>query len=277
MTKRRFSEINPTTFKIAVQKNKVQRNISDILDRNIYCRRKSRTNQPVVIYRHQSMIRRKLGHVDQELQENKAVNLSIAAPAVDGILIGPGETFSFWRLVGDCTARKGYLPGLMIKAGETGQGIGGGMCQFTNLIHWMVLHSPLKIVEHHHHGTVDMFPDHKRQIPFGTGTSILHNYKDYRFTNHSQATYQLRIWVEGDYLYGELRASETPEFSYKIVEENAYFDLCGGDYYRHNEVYREIIERSSGLRYEKELIMKNKAKVLYDPSFIPQDKLQIGA
>lgn len=48
-------------------------------------------------------------------------------------------------------------------------GIGGGMCQFTNLIRRMVLHSPLDVVEHHHHSGLDLFPDFNRQVPLGGG------------------------------------------------------------------------------------------------------------
>jgi len=46
------------------------------------------------------VLRRTLGNVDLQLQENKAVNLSLAAPHINGVLIRPGETFSFWHLVG---------------------------------------------------------------------------------------------------------------------------------------------------------------------------------
>lgn len=53
------------------------------------------------------------------------------------------------------------------------------MCQFTNLIHWLILHSPLDIIEHHHHNRFDLFPDHNKKIPFGTGTSIMYNYIEY--------------------------------------------------------------------------------------------------
>jgi vancomycin resistance protein VanW len=108
------------------------------------------------------------------LQDNKAVNLSLAAPKINGIIIKPQEVFSFWKLVGECTEAKGYKEGLVIKSGKVDKGIGGGMCQFSNLIHWMILHSPMTIIEHHHHNQIDMFPDYGRQIPFGTGTSIMY-------------------------------------------------------------------------------------------------------
>ena len=61
---------------------------------------KSSEPLPVLVYKHASIIRRKLGNTDLSLQENKAVNLSLAAPKINAILIRPGETFSFWKLVG---------------------------------------------------------------------------------------------------------------------------------------------------------------------------------
>lgn len=92
-----------------------------------------------------------------KLQENKATNLSLAAPKINGIIIKPQEVFSFWKLVNKCTESRGYKEGLVIKSGNVDKGIGGGMCQFTNLIHWMILHSPLTIIEQHHHNHIDIF------------------------------------------------------------------------------------------------------------------------
>lgn len=168
------------------------------------------------IKKHASLIRRRLGNVDMQLQENKAVNLSLAAPCIDRVLIRPGEIFSFWTLVGDPSARRGFRDGLVIAGGKTGSGVGGGMCQFTNLIHWMVLHSDLDIIEHHHHDGMDLFPDYGRQIPFGTGTSILYNYLDYRFQNNTDRTYQLTVWTDGEYLHGELLVDRPQQYSYHI-------------------------------------------------------------
>jgi vancomycin resistance protein YoaR len=49
------------------------------------------------------------------------------------------------------------------------------------------------------------YSDFGRQIPFGTGTSISYNYLDYRVRNDSDNTFQLRLWVDDEYLCGELR------------------------------------------------------------------------
>jgi len=58
------------------------------------------------------------------LQDNKAINLSLASPKVYGVIIKPGEIFSFRKLAGSCTTEKGYKEGLMISNGKTAKGIG---------------------------------------------------------------------------------------------------------------------------------------------------------
>lgn len=221
---------------------------------------------PYKIYTHKSLIRRKLGNVNMQLQENKAVNLSIAAPHVSHILIRPNETFSFWKLVGKPSKHKGYLEGLTIGKEEASSGIGGGMCQFTNLIHWMVLHSELDIVEHHHHDGLDLFPDFGRVIPFGTGTSILYNYLDYRFQNNTNRTYQLIVYTTDEYLCGELRASAPQEYSFHVHAENEYFNKEQDGVYRCGEVIRDKIDIHTGNKIESQIIRRNHAKVCYDTS-----------
>ncbi|MDE6030458.1 MAG: VanW family protein, partial [Oscillospiraceae bacterium] len=216
MKRKLFCEISPLTYKISVEKNILQRRLRDMLARERFAQVRSSRLLPMVIYSHKSLIRRKLGSVDMRLQENKAVNLSLAAPRVTGILIKPGETFSFWRLVGRDSRRKGYLDGLTISNGKVSEGTGGGMCQFSNLIHWLVLHSELTITEHHHHDGFDLFPDFGRQIPFGTGTSIMYNYLDYRFRNETDRVYQFIVHTDGEYLFGELRADKPQSVSFQI-------------------------------------------------------------
>ena len=127
----------------------------------------------------------------------------------------------------------------------------------------MVLHSDLTITEHHHHDGFDLFPDFGRQIPFGTGTSISYNYIDYRFTNHTPNTYQLRVWVDGEYLRGELRAMQTQPHSYHIHAEDEFFSRKDGIIYRNGKVYRNTINTSTNQHLAMDLIRTNHARVMY--------------
>jgi vancomycin resistance protein VanW len=272
-----FCEISPFTYKISERKEIVKRHIKNAFGlftgRIKFAVTKSDKPLPEKVFKHKSLIRRKLGNVDMTLQENKAHNLSLIAPKIDGIYIYPGETFSFWELAGRLTKKKGFLPGLIIKCQKTDTGIGGGMCQMTNLIHFLVLHSPLTITERHHHNNFDLFPDFGRQVPFGVGTSILYNYLDYRFRNDTDITFKLEIKIDDTYLCGKLSASKALPHIYHIKEKSSRFVKQDDGYYRQNQVYRLVIDKHTGDKISEELISEADALVMYDANFIPSEKL----
>ena len=264
MSRKLFCEISPLTYKISMEKCILVRKIKNILSNEKFAKEKSEEKLPILIYKHNSLIRRKLGNVDMHLQENKAINLSLSAPKITGIIIKPGETFSLWSLVGRCTKRKGYREGLTIAKGAPASGVGGGMCQLSNLIHWMILHTDMEITEHHHHDQFDLFPDFKRVIPFGTGTSIVYNYLDYRFKNTTNLTYQLIIYTTDEYLCGELRANDSQNYKYHIMAEDVHFTKEKDGVYRNGKIYRIKNDKQTGEVVDKDLIKTNHAKVCYD-------------
>jgi vancomycin resistance protein VanW len=273
MSRKLFCEISPLTYKISIVKGRILRYLLWLFDNKKYAKHFSSEKLPVLVYTHNSLIRRTLGNVDMRLQNNKAINLSIAVPKVNHILIRPKETFSFWKLVGMCTKRKGYLDGLMIKGNEVDKGVGGGMCQFTNLIHWMILHSPLDIIEHNHHNTLDLFPDDNRKIPFGSGTSIMYNYLDYQFTNNTDNIYQIVVYTTETHLCGELRSTNELKYCYNVVEENHYYTKEEDGYYRNNEIYKKIFNKDTNTLIDKKLIIKNHSKVIYESKYISEDNI----
>lgn len=264
MNRKLFCQISPLTYKISVEKNILLRKAANTLKGERFASEKLFAPLPVSVYSHKSLIRRSLGNVDMTLQNNKAVNLAIAAPKVNGILIKPGETFSFWRLVGRDTKKKGYLKGLTISNGSVSSDIGGGMCQFTNLIHWLVLHSELTITEHHHHDGFDLFPDFGRQVPFGTGTSIMYNYLDYRVRNNTNQIYQLLVYSDDEYLCGELRAEKPQKMKYHVYTHEERFVREDDGVYRCGNVIRKAVDKKTGKTVICETIRVNHAKVMYD-------------
>lgn len=266
MARKLFCELCPFTYWLSVQKGITLRKLRDLPKRKTFAVQKSDEPLSEVIYEHSSLIRRTLGNVNKTLQENKATNLAISAPLVNKIIIKPGETFSFWTLVGNTTKKKGYKEGLTIEKNSTSSGIGGGMCQFTNLIHWMVLHSPLTITEHHHHDGFDLFPDFNRKVPFGTGTSIMYNYLDYRFKNETDVAFQIIVYVTDTHLVGELRCEKDFDFKYHISVEDEHFTEENGEVFRKGKVYRNKIDKRTGNVLHTELIRENHAKVMYDTS-----------
>ncbi|MCL2494327.1 MAG: VanW family protein [Oscillospiraceae bacterium] len=268
MPRKLFCELGPRAYQVSLWKVCALRHLRNLRCHGIIAREHSEAALPCLVYAHKSLIRRRLGDVDMALQENKAVNLGLAAPKLDGILIRPGETFSFWALVGNTTARKGYLDGLTLSKGRAFPGVGGGLCQLSNLLHWMALHSPLEIAEHHHHDAYDLFPDFGRQVPFGCGTSIQYNNLDYRLTNNTEYVFQLRVWTDETHLCGELRADKPMPFRWHVKETESRFVRQGEDLYRENVILRRTIDPVTGNTCANEVMRRSHAKVLYDEKYI---------
>lgn len=272
---KKFSQINSVTLNVAIEGHIIKRKVKDIFSKSIFAQEKSSRSLDYCLYKHQSLIRRQLGVVDSQLQDNKAINLTLASKAINTILIKPGETFSLWKLAGRHSKRNGYKVGLTITGNKPTQGIGGGLCQLTNLIHWLVLHSPLEIVEHHHHDQFDLFPDYNRQVPFGVGTSIQYNYLDYRFKNTTNQTFQLCLWTDNRYLYGQLMCEYPLESKYHIEALDEYFMKEDNDLYRYGKIYRKIIDKETGATLKYHLVKDNRAIVLYDHNHVPSEKIKI--
>jgi vancomycin resistance protein VanW len=260
-----LSQRHPILYFLAVWTRRLKRIAEWHLDNKTYVRRRNDNKLPFRIKKHQSVLLKKLGENDIQLQINKVTNLQIAVKKIDGILIRPGETFSFCKLVGLPTKRKGYLLGMELSFGQARAGIGGGICQISNLIHWLVIHSPLTVTERYHH-SFDPFPDDGRVLPFGSGATVFYNYRDYQFANNTAHTFQINLWFSDKCLEGELRIDEELDYAYRIVEKEHQFLKIDEQFYRKNEIWREkFLKFAGGKVVRNELVTKNFARVMYKP------------
>lgn len=273
MARKLFCEISPLTYKISMRKEILMRHIRDAFGKEKIAKKHDEEKLPVVVKEHSSVLLRRLEGVDMRLQENKVTNIRLACEKINGILVRPGETFSFWRTIGPTSKKKGYKEGLIISKSRLTSGYGGGLCQMANMIHWLVLNSPLTVTELHHHSDA-LFPDERRRVPFGTGTSVNYNYIDYRFKNETDQTVQILVWIDGEELRGELRTEKEFPWQYELVEENHHFKKEGEKYFRISQVCRIVTDRESGEELRKELILDNHSAVLYDYSLIPRDQIR---
>lgn len=273
MGRKLFCELSPTCYKISVEKEILLRNLKDFFRKDKIAKTKSVEPLPNTVKGHSSVLVRRLHGVDIRLQENKVTNIQLSSEQINGLIIKPGETFSFWKTSGRPTAKKGYKPGLTVGIGTLGSDIGGGLCQMANMIHYLVLNSPLEVTELHHH-TDALFPDERRRVPFGTGTSVFYNSSDYRFKNNLDQNIQILVWIEGGELCGELRSEKPFKYRYKLVEENHHFAKEGEDYFRISQIYRHVIDRETGEVVKRELVLDNHSRVMYDHSLIPKEQIR---
>jgi len=232
--------------------------------RGTFARTFSSEPLPYTYFSHSTPLLRRLKNLDMWMQENKVKNLSIAVKRLDGVLLRPGETFSYWRLIGRTTRRKGYVEGMLLKNGEIVPGVGGGLCQLSNLIYWMTLHTPLTVTERHRHG-YDVFPDSNRTQPFGSGATCFYPYVDLMIRNDTSDTYQLRVRVGETDLEGSWRVSAPPKYTFSVVERD--HEMRGefwGGFTRHNALYRQRYTLDGQL-LDEELAARNSAVMMYSP------------
>lgn len=83
--------------------------------------------------------------------ENRIYNVNLAAFRINGILIKPGETFSFAKAVGDISSLTGYKQAYVIQNGKTVLGDGGGVCQVSTTLFRAAINAGLPIVERNQH------------------------------------------------------------------------------------------------------------------------------
>lgn len=82
---------------------------------------------------------------------SRAYNVNLGASRVNGVLVPPGETFSFANAVGDVSSLTGYKQAYIISGGKTILGDGGGICQVSTTLFRAALDAGLPIVERHAH------------------------------------------------------------------------------------------------------------------------------
>ncbi|MCZ4243583.1 VanW family protein [Pedobacter punctiformis] len=263
--KKLLSQYHPFLYFLSVWLRRLQRYFYWHFDGKKYAKQKSGDKLAYRIKKHQSVLLKKLGENHMQLQINKVTNLKIAAKRINGIVINPGETFSFCKLVGLPAKRKGYLPGMELSFGEARAGIGGGICQIANLIHWLVIHSPLTVTERYHH-SFDPFPDDGRVLPFGSGATVFYNYRDYQFTNNTSYTFQINLWFTEKCIEGELCINTALDYAYHVIEKDHKFLKIDGQFFRKNEIWRhKVLKFRGGEIVDTELITKNFARVTYTP------------
>ena len=229
-----------------------------------FARRRTGYHCPHIFAAHATPLLRKLKDVDMVLQHNKVENLKLAAARLDGLVLRPGETFSYWKCIGNPTAGKGYREGMLLRNGRPVAAVGGGLCQMSNLIYWMTLHTPLTVTERHRHG-YDAFPDSNRTQPFGSGATCFYNYLDLMVRNDTPHVFCLRVRVGKKNLEGEWRCDAPAGRRYEVYEkEHEMRSEYWGGYTRHNVIFRRVFDLSGTLLVD-EYVTENHAVMMYSP------------
>jgi len=112
---------------------------------------------------------------------NRIYNVTLASTRLNGILVKPGETFSFDKALGDVSAFTGYKQAYVIQNGKTILGDGGGVCQVSTTFFRALLNAGLPITERHAHAYRVGY--YEQDSPPGIDATIYSPSVDLKFTN----------------------------------------------------------------------------------------------
>lgn len=123
---------------------------------------------------------------------NRIHNITVGAARYHGLLIVPGEEFSFNEHLGPVTAATGFKPELVIKKNVTTPEYGGGLCQVSTTAFRAAVQAGLKITARRAHAYAVRY--------YGTpgfDATIYPNYTDLRFQNNTPGHILVQTKIEG--------------------------------------------------------------------------------
>lgn len=105
-------------------------------------------------------------------------NIELVATRLNGVVVQPGQVFSYFKVVGPYTAENGYGWGRMFSGDRIVPSIGGGVCQGSSTLYSALLRTGLPILERHHHGLTVPY------LPPGEDATVADDYLNFRFRNN---------------------------------------------------------------------------------------------
>ncbi|KOS69840.1 VanW family protein [Lysinibacillus contaminans] len=132
-------------------------------------------------------------------------NIELSAQAINNVIVGSGDQFSFNTVVGPRDEANGYQPAPEIINKKVVMGIGGGICQTSSTLFNAVDQVPIKMVERHHH-SLDI-----GYVPKGRDATVSYGGLDFRFQNTSDVPFLIQAIYGKDFLTVEVRTSEKYE------------------------------------------------------------------
>lgn len=174
--------------------------------------------------------------------KNRIFNIKVATDRFNGVLIKPGEEFSFVKILGEVDGEHGYRPELVIKKDKTEPEFGGGVCQVSTTAFRAAIYSGLKITARRNHAYPVQYYN-----PQGMDATIYVPRPDLRFVNNTPGYILIQTKIEGTELifqfFGTDDGRKTNVLGPKITEKNP-------DGSMKTTFTQQVYDKNSGLLFE---------------------------
>lgn len=171
---------------------------------------------------------------------NRNINIRTAANRINGVILAPGQEFSFNKIVGQRTSQAGYRPAAVIVANKFEEALGGGICQVSTTLYNAALLANLTSVERHNHSLAIGY------VPLGRDAAVAWNQLDFRFKNTLPGHVYLRTIVGNSFITVQVYGDTTQK--------------------------KEVVVRS----WVTETIVPEQVVKEFDPTLLPDEEVLIS-
>ncbi len=145
--------------------------------------------------------------------ENRNVNLRLACEALNGLILQPGEEFSYNEALGERTTEKGYKPAPAYSGNKLVDSVGGGICQVSSTLYYCTLIAELEIVFRVNHG----FPS--SYIDYGMDATVSWGYPDFQFKNNTNFPIMIEAEVSDGYVKMKILGTDERDYYVRMEYE----------------------------------------------------------
>ena len=218
---------------------------------------------PHALYQHERALMRADAGADPVLEAGKRVNLALAAPHFDGLVLAPGQTLSFWRALGRVTAARGFRHGTELRGGCIVPTIGGGLCALSNALFRMACELGWTIVERHGH-TREAAPS--TDPVWGLDATVFWPHVDLRVAPRDapgNGPVRLGVTVAGEVLRIRVDAAAPGRTRAVLESADDVTRVQDGRRVRRNRVLRTIVDADTGGVLGRDVVAMNQRELLH--------------
>lgn len=146
---------------------------------------------------------------------NRAANVILAAKKINGVVLNPGERFSYNKIVGPRTVAAGFKIAHVYEGDRVVDGVGGGICQVSSTLYNTVLLADLKIVSRTNHSMPVAY------VPMGRDATVSYGAIDFVFENNKKYPVKIVAKSANRNLTIEIYGVKQDDTVIEIVTENA--------------------------------------------------------
>lgn len=174
---------------------------------------------------------------------NRSTNLRLSAAKINGVVLMPGEEFSYNKTLGQRTAAAGYKPAAAYVSGKVVNEYGGGICQTSSTLYNTVLLANLEVTSRSNHCYVSSY------VPISRDATVSWGTLDFKFKNNRKYPIKIRAYASNGVVKVDILGVKQDDDYEVVIESKAISSIK----------YSTQYEEDSSLEEGKEKVTQNGA------------------